>query len=179
MIFLKKNFTNTTANSTQNSSDLQTLVFFFVHCRCFSFSRGVSFRVFQLCLELLHKSPHRWIHHRLPAVGFSHLPQHHGHIFHIALNLKLMLYETCDGKNVSKQIWYFKRKGCQRVWGKNVWGLTPQLHILHKLSRSRLQNFGIVFFSCQVIPTSGFQPVSMDFFRPSRQQTSTITASAF
>ena len=108
------------------------------------FQRGIFSGLNQLCLELLHKSPHRWIQHCLPAVGFSHLPQHHGHIFHIALNLKLMLYETCDGKNVSKQIWYLKRKGCQTVWGKNVWGLTPQLHILHKLSRSRLQNIGVV-----------------------------------
>ena len=43
IIFLKKNLTNTTANSTQNSSDLQTLVLFFVDCRCFSFSKGVFF----------------------------------------------------------------------------------------------------------------------------------------
>ena len=124
------------------------------------FQRGIFSGLNQLCLELLHKSPHRWIQHCLPAVGFSHLPQHHGHIFHIALNLKLMLYETCDGKNVSKQIWYLKRKGCQTVWGKNVWGLTPQLHILHKLSRSRLQNIGCRMDLAKILSALPFSAVN-------------------
>ena len=134
--------------------------------------QSFSCHISQLGLQLLHKSPHQWIYHCLPAVCFSHLPQHHRHIFHIALNLKLMLYEKkcclclfnlIFQKKVGHQMGVSQNNGTPKSFHFNrVFHCRPSIlgyphfwkhpNSLQQQKNIRVKHLGFIFFiSCRLV----------------------------